>query len=84
MNTLPSRRIAIGRRIVLISAKLIKKGRVRTRCESCRTKLEPGKSKIRLYGSGGTSDPPYVIYTCITCVRDWKEPKVQTVLKGAL
>lgn len=67
---------------MLIAAKLIKKGRVRVRCESCRTKLEPGKPKIRLFGSGGTPGPPYVIYVCITCVHDWDHPKVKKILKG--
>ena len=67
---------------MLISASLIKKSRVETRCETCRAKLEVGKPKIRLYGSAGTPDPPYVIYTCITCVKDWDEPKLKKVLEN--
>lgn len=67
---------------MLISASLIKKSRVETRCETCRTKLEVGKPKIRLYGSAGTPDPPYVIYTCIACVKNWDEPKVKNVLEN--
>ena len=65
---------------MLISARLIKKSRKEMRCESCRITLEVGKPKVRLYGSAGTPDPPYVIYTCITCVEGWEEPKLQKAL----
>ena len=67
---------------MLISAKLIKKSRKEMRCELCRIKLEVGKQKLRLYGSAGTPDPPYVIYVCITCIEGWEELKVQAILKN--
>jgi len=65
---------------MLISAKLIKKGRKEMLCETCRTRLGVGKPKIRLYGSGGINDPPYVVYICFECAERWKGPKIKKIL----
>lgn len=46
----------------IISAKLIKKPRKLRRCEMCHCKINPGIHTLRLYGSAGREDPPYVIY----------------------
>jgi hypothetical protein len=50
---------------MIISASIIYKPRTIRRCESCRKEITG--STLRLYGSAGGGDPPYVIYIHPDC-----------------
>lgn len=50
---------------MIISAKVIKKPRIKRVCESCHEMIEG--AQLRLYGAADLADPPYVVYVHIGC-----------------
>ena len=64
---------------MVISARLIKRGRVDHRCAQC-DRVIIGE-KLRLFGAGMEGDPPYTIYMHPDCVF-FKDRKVESILDG--
>ena len=63
----------------VISAKVIKKPRLRRICESCAEMMPAGEPQVRLYGCGMCGDPPYAVYTCVKCARDSGDKALRAV-----
>ena len=66
---------------MIISAKLIKKPRKERRCAVCHEKINPGIHTVRLYGSAGAPDPPYVIYVHARLACAGFDPKIVKALE---
>lgn len=61
---------------MIISAKIIRSPRKLRGCNTCHRAMH--EAQVRLYGAAHESDPPYVIYECISCA--WESPDVVKAL----
>ncbi len=62
-----------------ISAKLIHRPRKQRYCEMCHKPIEP--PQVRMYGSAHECDKPYVIYSCVDCVRGMNDKKAAAAIE---
>ena len=66
-----------------ISAKVIKKPRAIRYCGRYQHNIliPNGQPHVRIYGSGFSGDPPYVLYLCVDCARRSPDPKIRAAIK---
>lgn len=66
----------------VISAVIIKKPRVRRRCENCPRIIEIGEPTLRMYGMARFGDRPYTIYLHPVCAHTTDKKVVEARRKA--